>query len=179
MGKHTTPADAGTRPRNNAARSSRRVPEETNARPLSKEEIERVLSGGANPGLRPFEEAIEPLPPGVGRIDGQIATYAIMRIDQLSLNFNKMQREICWAHQRISKAGIPREPYQYNGGARPTDTTPMGNEVANWPDQNRNPFRRHAPRNVGRPPTGNTSSSSASVNAASEENTEEGERNVF
>ena len=116
----------------------------------------------------------------MGSVDGQIAAYLLMRVDQMQMIQNKQQREICWSHQRMTEFGIPRHKYQSNGGRRPVETEEMGPEV-DWPAQNPNPFdpesrRRRAQENGTRPvPTGSSDSYVSSVG----ENAEDGERRVF
>ena len=119
----------------------------------------------------------------MGMTDGQIAAYCLMRIDQFSIDQNKMQREICWCHQRLTAANIPRQKYQGNSGRRAEETQERGPEVENWAAQNLNPFNirnrqaRQAERE--RQDVRVATGSSNDWVTSSGANTEDGERGVF
>ena len=158
--------------------NNRRVPREYNPPPLTYDEIMRIVAGGANPGLRPSDEMVEILPPNIVTTEGHISTYCIMRMDQLQMTINRLTRDTCWAHQRMSDVGIPRRHYQSNGGTRPvTNGPPMGDDVPNWSSRNQNTFNRRQITAVGRVP-GDSIPGDSSHRSISE-TTEQQERRVF
>ena len=155
-------------------RQNRQVLREPRPPRLTSNEIEVCMAGGSNPGLRPMDELIAMLPPEMVQDPQQMTIYMLLRQDQMFITQQKLQREVCLAHQRITNAGFPRERFQTNPGTRPVATEELGDEVNSWPDQNQPRMGRNFIPRVGHLPTGNTTP----TESAAGENTEDAEINA-
>jgi hypothetical protein len=145
---------------------------EPNPLRLTFAELQIAFAGGSCPGLRPSDELIANLPPNImasPTIEGllRVLMYALCRIDQQGIHIIKLQREVCWCHQRMTNAKIPRERYQYNGGVRPEATEEMADDVPDWSQQNQNPM--DVPQVIGRI-AGQSTSSSEDLSSTHENN---------
>ena len=142
---------------------------EPNPLRLTIPELQIALAGGSCPGLRPSDELIANLPANImtDQSLSRMLMYALMRLDQQSIHIIKLQREMCWCHQRMTRVGIPREKHQYNGGVRPEATEEMADDVTDWAQQNKNPM--DALQVIGRI-AGQSTSSSEDLSSTHENN---------
>lgn len=100
-------------------------------RPMTEDEIKNVMRNVPNPGLYPIEELVDPVTPFNLLSNSLQMNSMYLFMQGMTGNMQRMQREICSAHRRISEgdSGRGRRP---NMGRRPASTVPVHVDNLEW-----------------------------------------------